>query len=179
MVELQTLCTTGAWTLYFAPDRDECAFIRAAAAPDKLMILETTLVTIDYVEQLTTHDMSSHTTGQQMPAEGAAEGAWLKMVCKRRGHGDHSSRSVILVLECWSFWWRRLLASAKKVQACMHAWGEELGLGFRERCNPLFARHILFPMCSLRGSQCVPEEVPNGTSSNNGSFKPSVHPLAN
>jgi hypothetical protein len=47
-------------------------FIRAAAAPDKLMILETTLVTIDYVEQLTTHDMSSHTTGQQMPAEEAA-----------------------------------------------------------------------------------------------------------
>lgn len=61
-------------------------FMRAAAAPDKLMILwKSTLVTIDYVEQLMTHDMSSHTTEQHTAAEEeeeAAEGAWLKMVCK-------------------------------------------------------------------------------------------------
>jgi hypothetical protein len=54
----------------------------------------------------------------------------------------------------------------------MHAWAKNLvsGLG-NERCNPLFARHIC--------SQYVPKDVPNANSSNNGSFKPSVHTLAN
>jgi hypothetical protein len=173
MVELQTLCTTGAWTLYFCTRSRWMRFYKSSCCTWQ------------------THDLGNHTSDYRL--SWAADDTWHDQphdwtanASRRSSRRSMVENGLQVTRAWWSFFSLRdssarvliiLMASASherqenpSMHACTHGvknWVWGLGNGATHCLHDTFC------------SQCVPEEVPNGTSSNNGSFKPSVHPLAN